>query len=86
MKLDEYTLAAYLAGETPDDERATVAAALVQDQAAREVLHMACEALAAALQFGPVRRHLEDQAARPPARPGRTASDRDAFKAPRGRA
>jgi hypothetical protein len=86
MKLDEYTLAAYLAGETPEEERATVAAALVQDEAAREVLHMACEALAAALQFGPVQRHLEDHAARPPARPGRSALDREAFRPTRGQA
>ncbi|MBO6574539.1 MAG: hypothetical protein JJ896_03910 [Rhodothermales bacterium] len=86
MKLDEYTLAAYLAGELPTSARQTVAAELVQDYEAREILHLACEALAAALTHDPIRRHLEDHAARPPARPGLLAADRSPFRLPDGQA
>ncbi|NNE68978.1 MAG: hypothetical protein HKN29_01300 [Rhodothermales bacterium] len=86
MKLDDYTLAAFLSGELPSSKRSTVAAQLVQDAEARETLHLACEALAAALQHGPVQRHLEDRASRPPARPHRLAGDRAAFRSRRGEA
>lgn len=86
MKLDEYTLAAYLSGEMPDTARQTVAAELIQDAAAREVLHMACEALAAAMLHEPIRQHLEDHASRPPARPGFLAEDRVAFRMDHGEA
>jgi hypothetical protein len=50
MSVDSYTLAAFLAGQLPERERRSVSAALVLDPEARELLHMACEALAAAFQ------------------------------------
>ena len=75
MNLDDYTLAAYLSGEIDDEARHTVAAALVTDREAREILHLACEALAAALQHDPTRRHLERHANRT-ARPGKRGHDR----------
>lgn len=78
MTLDSYTLAAFLSGELPNASRPTVAAALVQDRDAREVLHMACEALAAAMEFESTRQHLTDRASRPVARPGRYSLDRSA--------
>jgi anti-sigma factor RsiW len=71
MKLDDYTLAAYLSGELSADRRPSVAAALIRDPDSCEVLHMACEALAEALRFESVRDHLSERATRPPARPGR---------------
>ena len=50
MPVDSYTLAAFLAGKLPERERRSVSAALVTDPESRELLHMACEALAASFQ------------------------------------
>lgn len=50
MSVDSYTLAAFLSGQLPERERRSVSAALVTDPEARELLHMACEAMAAAFQ------------------------------------
>ncbi|MFT5142312.1 MAG: anti-sigma factor RsiW [Rhodothermales bacterium] len=86
MKLDTNTLAAYLSGELPTDERQSIAVALVKDEAAREILHIACEALAAALQHDPVVDHLVLRASRPPARPNRFAIDRRPVSLPYGEA
>lgn len=86
MPLDDYTLAAFLSGELSEDRRKTVAAALVEDAEARETLHLACLALAAALDTESGRDYLEDRASRAPARPGRRAWDRSPFGARHGEA
>jgi anti-sigma factor RsiW len=80
MTIDDYTLAAFISGELPEARRSTVAAALVQDRDAREVLHMACEALAAAMSFQSGRGYLEEHATRRPARPGRIRADRGTMR------
>jgi len=51
--IDEYTLAAYIAGTLPEDERAEVAAYLAENADARELLQMAYEALEAARHGDP---------------------------------
>ena len=48
MKIDEYALAGYMAGELTEADRSSVTAALLRDRGAREWLSMATQALAAA--------------------------------------
>ncbi len=76
MSVDDYTLAAFLSGELPERERKTVAAALVFDQEAREVLHMACEALSAVFASEPARSEYMERLRSAPARPSRPVGDR----------
>jgi hypothetical protein len=76
MSVDDYTLAAFLSGDLPERERKTVAAALVFDQEAREVLHMACEALAAAFQSDETREDYLGRLRSAPSRPSIPAGDR----------
>jgi anti-sigma factor RsiW len=45
--LDDYTMAAFISGTLPEDERRAVLSTLLHDDDARQWLHMACEALAA---------------------------------------
>ena len=82
MSVDDYTLAAFLAGELPERERRTVAASLVADQDAREILHMACEALSAAFTSESAREDFRLRASRPPARPKSQGRDRTPKLAP----
>ena len=78
MPLDDYTLAAFLSGELPERERRTVAAALLNDRAAREVLHMACEALAVAFETPDGRQSIRERVGMAPARPRIAGFDRAA--------
>lgn len=81
MSVDSYTLAAFLAGRLPERERRSVSAALVMDPEARELLHMACEALAAAFQSDEQREAFMQRIRRAPASPYQRA-DRPAEEAP----
>lgn len=48
--LDDYTLAAFLSDSLAPEARRSVVSRLLRDDDARDLLHMACEALAAAFQ------------------------------------
>jgi len=79
MPVDSYTLAAFLAGKLPERERRTVSAALVMDPESRELLHMACEALAASFQSDEQRNEFMRRIKTPPVPP---REDRPAEQAP----
>jgi hypothetical protein len=85
MSVDEYTLAAFLSGELPERQRKSVAAALVFDEEAREVLHMACEALAAAFRSDEARAEYMQKVRVAPATPGVSDQDRPAHYSPNRR-
>ena len=51
--IDEYTLASFIAGTLSEKDREAVMMCLLTNEDARECLHMACEALAAARQTEP---------------------------------
>lgn len=82
MSVDEYTLAAFLSGDLPERERKTVAAALVFDQEAREILHMACEALASAFRSETTRADYLQRVRTAPSRASRPGADRTANENP----
>ncbi|GIV61024.1 MAG: hypothetical protein KatS3mg043_2113 [Rhodothermaceae bacterium] len=51
--LDDHTMAAFISGTLSEEERREVIHLLLHDDEARDWLHMACEALAAAREEGP---------------------------------
>ena len=82
MPVDSYTLAAFLAGKLPERERRSVSAALVTDPESRELLHMACEALAAAFQTDEQRHEFMRRIRTAPPTPQALRPDRSAHPAP----
>jgi len=72
--LDEYTIAAFIAGTLSENDRRSVVSHLLKDDDAREWLHMACEALAVAKEEPMMNASWTDVAPRPPvASPDRAA-------------
>jgi hypothetical protein len=78
MHIDEHVLAAYMAGELGESDRATVTSKLVNDESLRNWLDMASQALSVALSEQEEGPYMKLLSMREPLHPGVFNSDRPA--------